>query len=135
MAACLHLGLLNGGAAHTGNELLALPGFDRRNARDLGKVYFYGRDEAGKRVFVLGRGGYPDLPAFLYRALTAALRPDTRCLLVNTAACLNFLTRLGGFLSCRLGWKRIGRPILILGARMAIPKLGTLVKSIKESGA
>ncbi|MGQ9497758.1 MAG: DUF3189 family protein [Desulfotomaculales bacterium] len=135
LAACIHLGILKDRVIPTGKELLALPGFDERDAADLGTIHFYGRDEAGNRIFVLGRNGCPAMPAFFYRVLAGALQTDVRCLMVDTASCLNLLTRLGGLISCRLGLKGIGRPLLILGARLAYPKLAALVSTVRKIGA
>ncbi|MGQ9711192.1 MAG: DUF3189 family protein [Desulfotomaculales bacterium] len=135
LAACIHLGILKDRVIPTGKELLALSGFDERDAADLGTIHFYGRDEAGNRIFVLGRNGCPAMPAFFYRVLAGALQTDVRCLMVDTASCLNLLTRLGGLISCRLGLKGIGRPLLILGARLAYPKLAALVSTVRKIGA
>lgn len=127
LAACLHLGILRNVW-----RPFALPGFDRRDGKDLGILFYYGRDHAGNRVYVLGRDGYPAAPLFVYRTLGTALGADTRCLFVDTTPCLNFYLRLGGFLSCRFGLKRLGRPLLAFGTRLAGPKLAALVAATRK---
>ncbi|MDK2784372.1 MAG: hypothetical protein PWQ41_461 [Bacillota bacterium] len=130
-AAAIHLGLLP--LPEPGRDAItALPFFDQHTHMDQGRLFFYGTDARGNEVFVLGRAG---AAAILERTIRFAFKltgEGDEILFVNTIPAVNVWMRVGGFLSRRLGWVRIGRPLVTLGTELAIPKLASLVERVRE---
>lgn len=131
-AAAIHLGRLPVDRVPGAREILAVPGFDRVENDRLGIAELAGVDDAGHRVYVLGRGPRPGI---VERAFQSGFRagggdPD-QLLFVNTLSTVNLLMRVGGFLSRRLGWVRLGRPLVVLGTRRAYPAIVRLVQETR----
>lgn len=114
-------------------ELLATPLFDQVRGGPKGDPVPVGEDDAGNEVYVLGRGRGDQLvvTAFLAGYRLAGGRPE-EVLLVDTLPCVNLLMRVGGYLSRRLGWVWIGRPLVVAGTRRAYPNLVGLVRNVRR---
>ncbi|HHY93041.1 MAG TPA: DUF3189 family protein [Firmicutes bacterium] len=131
VAAAIHLGLLPLPDASTA-AVQALPYFDLHTSRDLGRLFYYGTDARGHAVFILGRAR---AAAILERAVRAgfSLAGKKQALLfVDTLPAVNWWMRIGGFLSRRLQWVGLGRPLVTYGTLHALPKLATLVRETLE---
>lgn len=130
-AAAIHLGLLP--LPKPSREAIrAIPFFDQHTHLDQGRLFFYGTDARGNEVFVLGRAG---AAAILERTIRFAFKlagEGEEILFVNTIPAVNVWMRVGGFLSRRLGWVGVGRPLVTLGTELAVPKLASLVKQVLE---
>lgn len=135
-AAAIHLGQLPVDRVPEARELLAVDRFDRVGDDQHGIVQFAGVDDEGNEVYILGRG-----PGFkvVERAFRSGFRvgggdPD-QLLFVNALVTVNLLMRVGGFLSRRLGWVFLGRPLVVYGTRRAYPDLVRLVENTRRLAA
>ncbi|MBC7325806.1 MAG: DUF3189 family protein, partial [Moorella sp. (in: Bacteria)] len=127
-AAAMHLGLLPRDRRPTAAELLALPYFDGRSKGEEGELKFMGTDLYGNRVYAVGKKNLGDrFEALLYGLAGAMGIPRQEILLLNISRQVNFLMRLGGFASRRLGLTPLGRPIVVWGTRRASSRLAELV--------
>lgn len=126
-AAALHLGWLKNPRPSL-QEIMRLPYFDEATSRDFGVPLPVGRDSGGNEVYILGHGPSAKL---VERALTSTLElcgwKESQFLVVETAECLNLWTRLGGFLSRRLGLVFPGRILAAAGVRRSLPCLSHCV--------
>lgn len=134
VAAAIHLGRLPSHRLPTDEELLSIDGFDRTTSDDYGRLRHVGADEAGHRIYVLGRG--PGASAverafFFGYALAGGAGGEVR--FVHTLPCVNAAMRIGGYLSRGLGLPALGRPLVLSGTRRAYPRLVELVNSVKAS--
>lgn len=133
VAAAIHLGRVPGHRPPTPEELLSLPRFDRVGADSHGIAEFMGTDEDGHDVYVLGRGPASKVVerAFMSGFLVAG--GDNRQLLfVDALQTVNLPMRVGGYLSRRLGWVAVGRPLVVFGTRRAFPALVQLVEETRR---
>ncbi|HHV56313.1 MAG TPA: DUF3189 family protein [Firmicutes bacterium] len=132
VAAALHLGWLKNTNPSLA-EIMALPYFDQATARDFGRPLSVGHDSAGNEVFILGHG---PAHALVERALRSAWeecgRREEEFLFVPTETCLTFWTRLGGFLSRRLGLSFPGRWLAAYGMRRSLPCLARCVTAVRS---
>lgn len=110
--------------------MFKLPLFDTQDGVDQGKLYFYGFDENGNQVYVIGRNR--DMEA-LYLIFCGAGNGEAAdgVLLVNALPCVPFLLRIGGFISRRLKLPRLGRPLLRAGLRQGYRCVSDLVYRVK----
>ena len=135
VAAAIHLGQLPRDRAPRADELLQVPLFDRASPSRWGLLTEVGQDREGHRVFVMGRGPGGDATV---RALVSGLRlgggPQAAdgLLLVDTLPAANWLMRIGGYLSRRVGLVRLGRPLVIWGTQKAYPRLVQLVRQVEQ---
>lgn len=125
-AANLHLGRLP--ARPTYRQVLAQPHFDRLPHRSIGTFLFMGADAAGHPVYSVGlEGGRERLARALADFAAAFGVPPGEVALHPALPCANVLMRVGGFLSRRLGLVWPGRPLVALGAWLALPRFRALV--------
>ncbi|MDK2882473.1 MAG: hypothetical protein PWP58_809 [Bacillota bacterium] len=131
-AAALHLGWLNPWDA-SGEDIVRLPYFDRASTKDFGVPLALAQDNQGNQVFILGHGPAGKL---VERALRSTLEhcgwPPDEILFVRTDECLNIWTRIGGFLSRRLGLVFAGRTLAAYGIRRSLPCLARCVASVRK---
>lgn len=131
-AAAIHLGHLPMDRVPDARELLTLPRFDRVADDELGIAEFAGIDDRGHHVYVLGRGPWLRIVERAFRSGYQLGGGDPRQLLfVNALPTVNTLMRVGGFLSRRLGWVALGRPLVVYGTRLAYPDLVRLVHATR----
>ncbi|HHY61098.1 MAG TPA: DUF3189 family protein [Clostridia bacterium] len=135
-AAAIHLGLLPEDRLPRPEELMALPFYDQTTARDHGRLRCLGEDVAGNRVFVIGRRGLKDCFTTLVETFSSRLQiPREELLIVDTVPCVNLMMMVGGFTSRRLGWTKIGRPLVIRGTQKAFGHFVRLVRTVKAQAA
>lgn len=135
VAAALHLGWLHPSAASV-EDIVRLPYFDRASSKDFGLPLPLAQDSLRNQVFILGHGPAGKL---VERALLSTLEhcgwPPGEILFVRTDECLNIWTRIGGFLSRRLGLVFPGRILAAYGIRRSLPCLARCVARVrKKSG-
>ncbi|OAT86409.1 DUF3189 family protein [Desulfotomaculum copahuensis] len=132
-AAAIHLGLLPRDRLPPAGEIAAIPWFDRRDTRQQGIPAFLGRDDRGNEVYVLGWPGRPQLIELVYAGLAGIFSlPAGSYKLVNVKEHVNLIMKAGGFLSRRLGWVTLGRPLAARGIRRAYPALRALVQAVLQ---
>lgn len=133
VAAAIHLGKLPADRVPRPDELLSLPRFDKVSDDERGIIQFVGTDDAGHEVYVLGRGPAASAVEKAFISGYQVAGGDVEQLLfVNALSTVNLAMRVGGYLSRRLKWIAVGRPLVILGTRLAFRALVRLVQETKE---
>ncbi|NLU40805.1 MAG: DUF3189 family protein [Firmicutes bacterium] len=137
LAAAIHLGIVgkNGATSVSADELLnRVPYFDQVPGHCKGTVMHVGRDSAGHEVYILGRRRNADLAI---NAVLSACRFIGKCqaefMFVDVSKRVNWLMRIGGFLSRGLGMVQLGRPIVVKGTQIAYPSIARLVDKTRQS--
>ena len=133
-AAAIHLGLLPDYRTATKDELLKVPYYDAQVGKDHGRIRFLGCDEEGREVYIVGKKNLGANYEKIMRILvdTARGRQDDIAL-IDTMPYVNIFMMLGGYLSRRLGFSRMGRAIVIFGTRCSYHRFVQLVKVVKAA--
>lgn len=135
LASAIHLKRLPTDRIPANQEILDIDYFNRLTYKDMGRLIFHGVDEAGNRIYTVGRGTSKALvPAM--RNLAIALCKDKgieeHFLFVNCSPTVPPLMTLGGFFSRGLHMDFIGVPLLTAGARQTYYNITKLVEKSKE---
>lgn len=131
-SAALHLGLLDARRLPSPEELVSLPFFDKTCNADFGRIRLLGMDSRGNLVYVLSRRNLGSHFTRVLLGIAEIAGIKEKVMLVNTFPYVNWLMMLGGFISRRLGFSIIGRPVLIKGTQKAFFDLAALVQDVKE---
>ena len=136
-AASYYLGLLPRHRPPHAHELVALPYFDRLSNSKMGHLHYIGPDLSGNPVFALGSGHWRrPMQAIIADYLCRDGRPSTAPVaLIDCAMTLTAAIRLGGFLSRRLGWTTLGRPLVCRGIRRAYRNLLARVEDFEKDSS
>lgn len=133
VAANLHLGRLPDSRRALPGELLAAPRFDQMPHNQIGTLLDMGQDAEGHRVYALGLGSGRDILGRAVLDLVATLGLPSDCvLLVDALTGVHATTRVGGFLSRRLGLVRIGRPLVVAGILADYDRFLGLVRGVRQ---
>lgn len=128
VAAAIHLGILPNEPIPTCRQLMSLDGFDRTDKADHGKVRHVGTDALGNEIYVLGRGpAAREVERGCASGYMLAGGKQKDLIFIDTLVCVNTFMRVGGFLSRRLKWIGVGRPLVLWGTRRAYRNLAQLV--------
>ena len=133
VAAAIHLGNLPACTIPCFQDIMTLPYYDKATTDGLGTCTYMGTDDAGCDVYILGTG-----PArrIVRRAVESIFQicgvSRDSYMLVDTLTSIGAVTKIGGFLSRRMGLTRIGRPMTIWGIRKAYPQLASIVAEVKS---
>lgn len=132
-AAAIHLGIFPENRVPSREEFTSVPLFDRQGSDEHGHFFFMGQDEAGHEVFLTARRSRPKVLENIIAGLAEIFDiPQDDYYLVNVMGKVNLAMKLGGFLSRRWGVVRVGRPIVILGTRIAYFQMVQLVRRVKS---
>ena len=132
-AAAIHLGYLASDKKPTPHTLMEIPFFDKQTDKDHGKFKFMGRDELGNEVYICGcRGLGKKVEKSLQGIAKIIDTPLDDIIYVDTLKGVNFLMRIGGFLSRRLRLVRLGRPIVLKGTVTAFNNFVNMVEEVKN---
>ncbi|MBS4534261.1 DUF3189 family protein [Clostridium sp. D2Q-14] len=133
IAASIHLGMLPNKEKPKLKEIINFPFFDRLKKEEQGKIILRGIDEKGNKIYTISRQFVPELviPAIIdsYKIAGGNLN---NLILVNTMSSVNFLMKIGGFSSRRLGLVSFGRPIVAKGTLKAYEDIIKIVKDTKS---
>ncbi len=133
VASAIHLGMLPLDRVPREEEILTLPHYDQTPREELGNPFYVGRDEYNWEVYILGLANQKELAK---RTIWSLLKiynvPSHYLILADSLKCINNLTRLGGFLSRRVGLVSIGRPLTIKGIQKGYYPYVKLVKQVKK---
>jgi hypothetical protein len=132
VAAQLHLGKLPMVGPVTKEAIMAIPEFDLAEAADWGEPYLVGRDTADNEVYILGLNSQAPICIRAMLSLAGHVGQADQILLVNTLAAIRLKTRIGGFMSKKLRWHRIGKPLAASGIISSLPRLRQLVGTVQE---
>ncbi len=127
-AAALHLGLLPKDRLPTLQELMAIPYFDNTDNSNFGSIRFMGLDEYKNAIYVLGKKSLGDRYINIIHGIAEIMGVRHQVLAVNTMPHVNWVMKIGGFISRRVGMVFIGRPLVGLGTRKAYWALVNLVE-------
>lgn len=128
LAAALHLNLIEKHRVPTIEEMLALPYFDKTTREDFGSIRFMGIDENGNEIYVLGKKSIGKRCHKVLLGIAEILGKKDEVIFVDCMSRVNIIMKLGGFASRRVGWVKLGRPVLGRGARNAFLDLVNLVE-------
>jgi len=132
-AAAIHLGMLPEDCIPEPDSFLRLPLYDEQEKCEHGHIFFMGIDEYGNEVYLTARRKRTMVLEKVFAGLAEMFNiPTSSYCLVNAMSRVNWIMMFGGYLSRRLGLIRVGRPIVIMGTRLAYFKLVDLVKTTKE---
>ena len=133
LAAAIHLGRIPANSTPSLQDIEDVLYFDLVDGDERGCILPVGIDKSGHEVYVLGRGpsARPIEQAIISGYLLAGEDPR-QLLFVNSLQAVNWLMRIGGFLSRRLGLVALGRPLAIRGAKMAFSQLAAIVEQTKK---
>lgn len=133
LAAGIHVGLLPEDRVPTFGEITALPHYDQTETEEIGTIYYFGEDELGSQVYILGMKSSPKV---VKRAIFSMLEEfdidRTELVLVDSLPYVNNMTRIGGFLSRGLGLVKIGRPLTVYGLQKSYSRFVNLVQGVKR---
>lgn len=134
-AAALHVGILPENRSATGRELLSIPYYDSQVSLDHGRIRLVGFDEEGNEVYIsskrnLGFGYERIMRQFL--RITGDPKLAQEVVFINTMPYVNIFMVIGGYLSRRMGYNKLGRAIVIYGTRQSYAKFTQLVRQMKE---
>lgn len=132
IAAAIHLGKLGSQQVPTTAEISAVELFDQVQSTQRGQVMFMGEDQWGNQIYVCGRGRDK-------RGIEQAIKSGVLLAggildgleFVDTLPAVNWMMRIGGFISRRLGLVRIGRPLVTRGTQKAFFNLARIVSDTK----
>lgn len=134
IAAAMHLGLLCRDRVAGVQEIVAVSRFDTATPDDMGVPYEMGTDEHGNTVYVLGVGKLEQVATQIVAGLMRVLgMEESELRFVQTLDSIGALTRIGGFISRRLGLTVVGRPLVVAGIRRDYSKLAALVERVLSS--
>ncbi|MHB9146480.1 MAG: DUF3189 family protein [Symbiobacteriia bacterium] len=133
VAANLHLDRLPVTRRALPAELVAAPRFDQMPHREIGTLLEMGQDPEGHRVYALGLGRERDILGRAVVDLVTSLGlPSQSVLLVDALTGAHVTTRIGGFLSRRLGLVRVGRPLVASGILHDYDRFLALVQGVRQ---
>ena len=137
LAAAIHLGIVgkNGAESVSADELVnRVPYFDQVPGYCKGTVMHVGKESTGHEVYILGRRKDAELAI---NAVLSACRFIGQCeaefMFVDVSKRVNWLMRIGGFLSRGLRMIQLGRPIVVKGTQIAYPSIAQLVEKTRRS--
>lgn len=133
LAAASHLNLLPAGKKPDRKMLKCLPFFDKQLKKDLGRIFFLGRDDQGHDIFIVGRLDCPEVVEKGLHDLAKAFSiPVEDFITVNVMPCVSSSMKVGGFLSRAMGIVGLGRPIVAWGGINAYRRVTAIVQKVKE---
>ena len=119
VAAAIHLGRLPATRPASVREICSLHWFDRVDTEEIGTPIYLGSDSSGTDVYVLGLGSSHStarrtVSDFKDLLLQASAR---EAVFVDCLPLAGVLTRVGGFISKRIGVGWLGKPLAAWGIR------------------
>lgn len=131
--AAIHLGFLPLNRIPTPYEFLSIPHYDRMENEDLGTPQYFGRDELGIDIYVIGFKNACDIMIPTIKSyLNANNIPSKDVLFVEALVKLHPITAIGGFSSRKLHLIRLGHSLTVWGIRKSYPIFVELVSGVKE---
>ncbi|MCG9967708.1 DUF3189 family protein [Pelotomaculum terephthalicicum JT] len=133
-AASIHLGMLPADRVPGLKAFWEIPFYDRQEKDEHGHIFFMGLDEAGNEIYFSACRGRPLVFQNIFKGLAGIFEiPAEEYLLVDVMKNVNWTMKLGGYLSRRCGFIRVGRPIVTLGTQAAYLQVINLVRQVKKA--
>lgn len=133
VAASLHLGILKDRDEDFNYKtVLTLPMFDKIKEEHLGKLFYLGKDDKGRNIYVVGCKNSGDI---LERALKgiAYIFRISKTIFVDLNRCNNLFISLGVFLTKRTRLKKQGLLLFVKGIKKNFTKINQIVKNTNTS--
>ncbi len=118
-SAGIYLGLLPRNRVPGTGELLTVPHYDGEEPITHGHFRFMGRDQTSRAVFVLGKGMMGPQTNRLMAVVAGIYGCAGNLFSIDTTAFVNTLMVIGGYTSRVLKLVCLGRPIVVLGTKLA----------------
>lgn len=132
ISAAIHIGMLPDNRIPDYEEIKNLPFYDKTTSKEIGIPFYFGKDKSGNRVYIMGMGSEEKrIKEILCIFLRIEKKDNLKIHLENTLKNVNWIVRIGGFLSRGLGLIFPGRFLTILGLRLNYPKFIETVKRVK----
>lgn len=132
-AAAVHLGWLPSGRTPTIEQMLQIPYFETRDAKDHGYITYMGTDENNNHIYTVGRRDKPHVLVNIVDELAAVFNiPQETFRFISVMPNVNIYMRIGGVLSRKLKLASLGRPIVTMGTLKALPNIQKLVAGVKK---
>jgi hypothetical protein len=135
----IYLGFLPRDRVPSTAEILKVPHYDGEEAITHGHFRFMGRDQADRAVFVLGKGRLGPHINRLLMIITGIYGCAVNFFTVDTTAHVNLLMCCGGYLSRAQKIVCLGRPVVLLGTKLAYDRFALLASRsetrLRENGA
>lgn len=133
VAASIHLGMLPSDRFPSAKEIESLPHFDKTDSCEIGTPFFMGVDEYETEIFITGMTNERQLvKKTIYSFLRHSGIDESDLMMIDALKYVNFKTRIGGFLSRRMGLVALGRPLAIKGILEKYTDFLLLVKQTKQ---
>lgn len=134
VASAIHLGYLPTNRIPTKEEILNVPYYDQSPKESRGVPIYIGTDEKLREIYALGMGPYRNEYTKIAYNFSFQIGKDKKkdIQIINVVPLLSFSTKVGGFLSRRLGFIKMGRPITVRGIQKRYDFFIHLVKDVKE---
>ena len=134
LASAIHLKKLPADRMPSEKEILETDYFDRLSPKDIGRIIYRGTDDEGNRVFSLGRGTsklvVPCL-ANLVNILCGDYDLKERVIFSNMSPAVTTVMSMGGIISRRMGFKKLGLPFLLIGVKQSYGKIVHIVENTR----
>lgn len=132
--AAIHLGFLPLDRIPAPNEFLSVAHYDRMENKDLGTPQYFGRDELGIDIYIIGFKNVCNMMIPTIKSyLNANNIPSKDVLFVEALVKLHPITAIGGFSSRKLHMVSLGHPLTVWGIRRSYPIFVELVSKVKEN--
>lgn len=133
LSAAIHTGRLPLDRVPLAEEITNLPYFDQISGYRIGTPFYFGNDESGNSIYILGTGKARKM---VLNALKSLMEiegiPPEEIYLENTLKNINLVVRVGGFLSRGLGLVFPGRNLTVYGLQRAYFRFVRDVKRVKR---
>ncbi len=132
-AASIHLGLLPIERIPDREMFWRIPLYDRQNTDKHGHIFFMGIDEIGNEVYLAARRSRAGVLVNVFEGLAGIFDISPKdYLLINVMHNVNLTMKLGGYISRRWGFIKLGRPIVTMGTQAAYFQVVKLVQKVKD---
>ncbi|HZJ84445.1 MAG TPA: DUF3189 family protein [Syntrophomonadaceae bacterium] len=132
LAAALHLKLIKATSLPSYTELFNLPYFDKTCDADFGSIRKVGVDELGNEVFVLGKKDLGTRYNKILPGLASLIGANNELLAVDLIGKINWLMKIGGYSSRKLGLVTLGRFFIFFGTKISFYEIVDLVDRVKK---
>ena len=89
---------------------------------------FMGNDDKGNKVYIVGQRSLANSFEKLVHDYLKITGCDEKPILINTLSGVNMAMRPGGYVSRKLGYIKIGRPLVIWGTKKAFNNFVKIAK-------
>jgi len=133
LSAAIHTGRLPLDRVPLAEEITNLPYFDQIPGSRIGTPFYFGNDEFGNSIYILGMGKARKMVLNALKSLIEieGISPE-EIYLENTLKNINLVVRVGGFLSRGLGLVFPGRNLTVSGLQRAYFRFVKVVKRVKK---